>query len=310
MKEKIINFVVAFFVAFALTRPSAFAQIALRSSYVDRSTCENLNKDLSNYYNEQYLEKIFNIQMLLSLTNERLVGSIVTLDNKNMPYYLQIEVLKLARCNNKIDDVVFNLLLSQIRNENILTSSDQDLILSHELPLPTMQVSQYLEKKQGIFIKNNSSNLFPLSLFPIEISSYQKITQSERLYSVYSVEQIQKLAKILTKTFKEMESFRSTSSAAYKMAFKRLRREQKNFMNHENIMPTDLDIVSAAYEVGYLTSTDVSPWVESEKILLNKQFFLESIQEETPSLDPKMLVAILLFNSHKETHNKTERIIF
>lgn len=313
------------------------------SNYIEKSKCEKINSKYARHYTDEYFQAIFNPPQNIPST-DKIVSELRSPDGDELPFHIQLNVLKLALCQKRIDDVVYNLIETKIyQDEAERTKNSQN-----EYTYPTSSVQAepaylsanvYVLKKDEVrkaSKRNKTSstqNPFPISKFSVSVFDNTGITVLERLYTLYSPAQIEKMAQAMSLTLNVMDAvkvetkitFREdlerenyvvehTPSDIYRLALRIFTMEKKKLIreyNSQGLPFSNMDMLAAAYEMGVISESEIAILTSDESFYKKDKSFLKKMgsyvmkigmtaAQINPATAPYAIVGIILYNSYQE----------
>lgn len=312
------------------------------SDYIEKKTCQKIESKYSKKYDSAYFYNIFNKSNDEIPSIEQIISELTMPDGGYTSYETQLNILKLARCQRSIDDVVFNLIQTKI-----LQDEDQLSETPQRLSGPSMEIKTYLLKKNTIKKistrdeRSSQVNPFPLSRFSMKVFESRNVSVKERLYALYSPEQIKKMALGMSLALNVMDAvkvettivFREdterknyvvehTPSDVYRLALRIFNMEKKKLTlesSSRGLPFTNLDILAAAYEMGVVSENEISILTSDEYFYKEDKPFIRKLgnyltslglmaAQINPTTAPYALIGLILYNAYQETKQGGGRI--
>lgn len=342
MKVLSIIFMSYFIFANNLVADDSFKDLSTTpSNYVDSQLCQKLNSKYSQKYNDIYFKNIFNNSNSIPSVDQ-IYSELQTPEGSYLPAQEQIKVLKLGLCQKKYDDVIFNLIQSKI-----LQDEDQLAEFPRNVTGPSMELETYLTKKLAIKkistknSKKSKMNPFPISKFSVNALDSKNVTVLERLYAIYTPEQIKRMAEAMNLVLNVMDAvkvettivFRAdvgrenyvvehTPSDIYRLAVRLFNMEKKKLIsdnNNQNLPFTNLDILASAYEMGIVSEGEIAILTNDESFYRKEKSIFKKIgnylgslgmtaAQINPMTAPYAIVGLILYNSYQEINNGQDKI--
>jgi hypothetical protein len=314
----------------------------MTSNYVNEKSCETLRVKIGRKYNNTYFQNVFNGNTNGVPQLDRIVSELKDPNGDYLPAKEQIKVIKLALCQNRIDDIVFNLIQTKISEDDL---QDQSISLPEQVSVPSMTIESYLTKK--IEVQKNSSrknfktNPFPLSKFQVSANGSKNITVTERLYALYTPAQIKKMSQSMQLVLNVMDAvkvettviFRDdserenliiehTPSDIYRLAVRMFNMEKKKLIQEfkkQNLPFLNLDILAAALEMGVVSENEISILTTDDSFYKKDKSFMSKMKtyvvnlgmtaaQIMPATAPYAIVGMILYNSYQEINNGQDPI--
>lgn len=314
------------------------------SSYVTQSICAKIESRYAKKYTHEYFQRIFDKAEDELPTTDQIFLELRSPNGVDLPYNVELDVLKLARCQKRIDDVIYNLVQTKLFQDE-----DQHAEVSRYLPGPSMQVNAYVIKKAAIRKishrneAKSQQNPFPLGKYPVMAFDNKDVTVLERLYALYSPAQIKRMAQAMDLTLTVMDAvkvetkiiFREdvqrenyvvehTPSDIYRLALRIFNMEKKKLVhdyNSQGLPFSNLDMLAAAYEMGVISGNAIAILTTDESFYKKEKTFLSKMgsylsklgitaAQINPTTAPYAIIGLILYNSYQEIHQGQDRVEF
>lgn len=322
-------------------------QIPKSSLYVSADECSKLEKSYSSKKNKLNFSTFFTNRTREEVTYEFFNSELVRRLGVDDVAGMKLTYFKLARCENQIDDIVFGLFktyFSKLSDEE--KAAEQDVSPFYQSKIhPSMPLMEYLDKKKAMLKltkkKDIAGEVNPFSLDNFyALNGSQKISMQERLYAMYSPSQINKMSQVMNFILNVMDASKvettihfqddlhqdnyvidHTASDIYRLSLSILQKERKKLIydNGKTLPFTPMDVLVASYEMGVISSTEIEMLTKDPTFFKKDVSMLKKITnyitrlgltaaQINPTTAPYALVAMIIYNSYQDMHDKNERV--
>lgn len=248
--------------------------------------------------------------------------------------------LNICRFENRIDDVLYRLLLDTMKAK--FPGVDEDVA-----PGPAMSLSDYLTKKRSILKYSTASrfpaptvNPFPKNKFSFTVGQYRNLSAQEMIFYTYKTNQIRSMAKVMNLALNVMDAesvvttvnFRDkteeplvivhSASDQYRFAL-RLMKMEKTAAERDSFRigrpVKNIDLIISSYLLGGINHEELG------LVVHDKNFYLPEVSMEKKALKyvgqlallglklhpvtaPYVIIPILLYNTYVETKKLSHRV--
>jgi hypothetical protein len=291
---------------------------------------------------ESWLKSTFNSSRLDRLTFEEWDHYFIQEFGDSHLQYFYNEIIKYAYCMKQIDQVEKDLFFAWREYQEDLERENRIGIQP-----PTMQIRLYRQKNRAIKIKRQAKPGYDQTLyqesvvdsfrFPFRVGG-RKISFREKLYANYSLELIDKMAEVFQDLIDLQESQKVEITAllkndklriipvsaqdVYRFSLIVFFEDIKKTRNHpsyqgQNLHP--LDFLTAAHELGVVTSQEIRVFVEDEKFFKPDISFFQKMKnyfkriagiavEYHPATAPYFVIGSILYGAYLDIFYRKEEI--